>query len=666
MQHDTAMLRFSLICLIVFYLPICLLADDEASEDEDFSFTLGEIIVQGNLSPAEKTASIQEIDEEDIRALGAKNVAEALVAVTGLQIGTTPTSVSANGKGEQLAGLRGFDPRNVIVLIDGVPLYEPYFHVLDLRQIPVGAIAKIKIIKGPASVLYGPNGMGGVINIITKKGAGEPQGHLEGGYGDGDSISGRGSVLGSYKGFDYFFAPGFAKSDGFRVSDDFTRTRNEDGGLRENSDYADFFLAGRTGYEFTMGGLWLAADHSESESGVSFSMEDPQPATLWRKLWTKSSVALHGEVAPVDFFYLRGNTFYTRFYNTITTYEDTKLASVAANGQAVSTYDNDVFGGSLMPSFILGRAGVLTLSTLLKFDQVAIQEEKGSKWNEYGAETYSGALQYELSVYSFDFTTGIAYHFLRRTKTPGDRLGSDDGVFDLSAGVSYDPIRMLNLRVMVARKSAFPDLKTLYGSNGNPDLETEFSTNVEAGFGLTPIKELSIEATWFYSDVTDLIGKQDTGNEFIYKNIDSALITGAEGLVELRLFQEIFTTQVGYTYLFTCNRSDDRKLKRLDFRPEHTLFIDGRLALPFGTSLSVQYRFISKREYEQPGVKRRIANLPEYGLLSARAGHTIGLGNRVELEIYLQGKNILDVYYEDSVEKASPGRMLEGGLAIDF
>jgi len=50
-----------------------------------------------------------------------------------------------------------------------VPYYETTFGSLDLNSIPVDNVAKIEIQKGVSSVLYGPNGLAGIINIITKK-----------------------------------------------------------------------------------------------------------------------------------------------------------------------------------------------------------------------------------------------------------------------------------------------------------------------------------------------------------------------------------------------------------------------------------------------------------------------------------------------------------------
>ena len=607
------------------------------------------MIVTGKRSPAELTASSQEITADDIRALGAKNVAEALQLATGMRVDTAPNALSANGKQETLAGLRGFDPRNVIVLIDGIPVYEPYFRVLDLRQIPVGDVAKIKIMKGPTSVLYGPNALGGVINIITKRGAGPARGHVDASYGDVENFAGNASVRGGARGFEYFLAPGFAKSEGYRVSDDFERTRNEDGGLRENSDFSDYYASGKVGYFRGLTGLTLAANHYEFTGGVPFSMEAVEPSTLWRKFWRKTGVAIYGDWAPVDFLYLRGKAFYTRFYNTITTFEDTALSTIAADGDALSTYDNDVFGYQLMPEWLLGPAGSITMSLLYKQDRVGIQDEKGGEWTDYAAETYSGGAEYGVSAWKLWLTTGAAYHFFRRVETPGDDLGKDDGVADYQAGLAFVPHPAIELHAGAAHKTAFPDLKSLYGSQGNPELKPEAALNVDAGYRAFPLPQLSFASTWFYSDITDLIGKRELGNEFVLENISAATITGVENTLDLTFFDDILTGGFAYTYLNTRDERDERHLERLDFRPEHTASFDGRVTAPFGTSLAAQFVWVSERQYEEPGKDRDKQALPEYGLLSARLAHRLTWdAGRTTAEFFLEGKNLLDVYYESA------------------
>ena len=665
MMIDSTMNHFCLIlCVLMLIAPSYSKASND--EEDDSAFTQGEIVVTGKRLPAEHTATMQEIDAEDIKAFGASNVAEALQAATAMRVDTAPTSLSANGKQEHLAGLRGFDPRNVIILIDGVPIYEPYFRVLDLRQIPVSDIAKIKIIKGPTSVLYGPNAMGGVINIITKRGGGPARGHIDASYGDVESYSANASVRGGAGAFEYFMAPGFTKSDGYKISDDFDETRNEDGGVRFNSDFRDFYLSGKAAFVKGPGGLALSANHYEFDGGVPFSMEAIEPATLWRKHWRKTGAALHGDWSPTDYLYLKGNAFYTRFFNTITTHTDTTMSSVATNGDAVSTYDNNVFGYHFLPTLLFGKAGALTLMAHYKQDKVGIQNESGAKWRDFGAETYSWGGEYGLGLGSFNMTAGGAYHFFRKTETPQEDLGEDEGAFDWQTGLAWAPHHVIEFHTGAAQKSAFPDLRSLYGTQGNPDLRPESALNIDAGFRAAFAESLFLSSTFFQSYIEDLIGKKETGNEYSHENIDEAEITGVESALDLHVAKGVFNIGFAHTYMDTKDLRDERNLDRLDFRPEHTASVDARLNWPANTSVALQFFYVGERQYEEPSKDRDIETMPEYGITNARISRRIPLDQASSAEIFLSGKNLFDIYYESAPEKCAPGRMLSGGLSVEF
>ena len=77
------------------------------------------------------------------------------------------TKVQTNSRGETLFYLRNSGKRRLSLLIDGIPLNIPWDNRIDLSLIPTTAISKIMITKGIPSVIYGPNSLGGVINIST-------------------------------------------------------------------------------------------------------------------------------------------------------------------------------------------------------------------------------------------------------------------------------------------------------------------------------------------------------------------------------------------------------------------------------------------------------------------------------------------------------------------
>ena len=139
-------------------------ADDKKNKEFE-AYTLGEIVVSGD--KVRETTVITEVTAEDIAATNSKTVAEALAYAPGVKVTT-------GRKNEPNVSIRGFDQAQTLILIDGVPYYETNFGKLDLNQIPTDNVARIEVIKGDASVLYGANALAGVINIITKQPSEKP------------------------------------------------------------------------------------------------------------------------------------------------------------------------------------------------------------------------------------------------------------------------------------------------------------------------------------------------------------------------------------------------------------------------------------------------------------------------------------------------------------
>ena len=112
-------------------------------------------------------AKVTVITAEDIRKSGAKTVQEAIQWATGI--------VMYDGVGNafrQTVDMRGFNGNPVpaiSVFVDGMRMNEPDFNSINFDLIPYETIERIEIIPG-ASAIYGKNALGGVINIITKRG----------------------------------------------------------------------------------------------------------------------------------------------------------------------------------------------------------------------------------------------------------------------------------------------------------------------------------------------------------------------------------------------------------------------------------------------------------------------------------------------------------------
>lgn len=143
-----------------------------AAEEVD-SFDLDQIVVTAQRTETKDlntAAALTVITAEDIAMKGATTLTEALRMTAGV----TDTSYNANGddtgSSQSRVYLRGFD-KGALVMVNGAPIN--IFNYASLSGIPVEAVERIEVVRGAQSVLYGAEALGGVINVITKSGAGE-------------------------------------------------------------------------------------------------------------------------------------------------------------------------------------------------------------------------------------------------------------------------------------------------------------------------------------------------------------------------------------------------------------------------------------------------------------------------------------------------------------
>src|SRR5437016_6140194 len=138
--------------------------------------TVGEAFVtltRTELRPQDLPTNTEIIDAPEIKRYNAVDAGQAVQHATSVQ--TLPLGGTAS---LATVRIRGSLSSETLVLIDGRPASGYELGPADLSEIPVEAIDHIEIVRGGASALYGPNAMGGVINVITKRGTGKTQADL--------------------------------------------------------------------------------------------------------------------------------------------------------------------------------------------------------------------------------------------------------------------------------------------------------------------------------------------------------------------------------------------------------------------------------------------------------------------------------------------------------
>jgi iron complex outermembrane receptor protein len=190
---------------------------------------LSEVVVTATRSPRSADtipASITVLRAADIEKTTAQNLSDVLRSQAGVQV-----SDLLGTKRSPSVDLRGFGEtamNNTLVLVNGRRLNSPDIGEVDWTTIPLERVERLEIVRGGASVLYGDKAVGGVINIVTKKGAGQPQMTSDTTFGSFNAFRQAISSSGSLGPVSYGLNSSYASTDGYR---DNSYLRNETLGL---------------------------------------------------------------------------------------------------------------------------------------------------------------------------------------------------------------------------------------------------------------------------------------------------------------------------------------------------------------------------------------------------------------------------------------------------
>ena len=162
-------------------------------------------------TPAEQLgASVSVVPGEDFQTYHYPSLDEALRSVPGVEIRRS----GAYGKTTSVT-IRGASANQVQVLVDGLRVKSPTLGQVDLSDISPDLIERIEVIRGPQSTIYGADAIGGVINIITRKGKGGPfQATIQQEVGNYDTLVSRATVSGAWKILNYALSASHFESNG--------------------------------------------------------------------------------------------------------------------------------------------------------------------------------------------------------------------------------------------------------------------------------------------------------------------------------------------------------------------------------------------------------------------------------------------------------------------
>ena len=240
---------------------------------------LDPVVVTGTREPmalSREASDIVVIDAATIRDSAADSVEDLLRRVAGLQ-------VPRNGGPGQSAGyfIRGASTSGTLVFVDGVRIGSATLGQSDLEALSLSQIERIEVLRGPASSLYGADGTGGVIRIVTRRGDGPPRLTGSAAVGGYRSRQGALGVSGSQGAFDYAVAASRDSSRGvsaIRPGDVFGTFNPDRDGYARDTGQLRLGVTPAPGHRFGLALIdtRLNARFDSAEYDASFN-PDPSP-----------------------------------------------------------------------------------------------------------------------------------------------------------------------------------------------------------------------------------------------------------------------------------------------------------------------------------------------------------------------------------------------------
>jgi len=503
--------------------------------EEKNEVALEEVVVTATRTPVpseEVGSSITVITAEEIKAKGQVTVQEILKGTLGLDIRNSggPGSLSS-------VSLRGAKPFHTLVLIDGVEMNDPTGtnRGFDFGNLIVGNIERIEILRGPQSPLYGADAMGGVINIITKKGEGKPEFYL--GWEGGSEETWRqfgGATMGNER-FNISLALSHNASDGFSAADGDLAGNNEDDKWENTSASTrlGFVLSENIDLDFI---ARLQDGRTHLDNGGGAFWDEPDYHTNERKIFTRSQahlVALDGLWEQVLTY---GYCDHYREYRN--------------SSWGDSEYDGKKYEVSWQNNFYLHEANTLTLG--VEYEREEMDDHAGLDKSVY---TTSFFLQDQIKSGDISFTT-IGLRYDNHEEFGGETTFRITQAFLLKKWGT-------KLKGSYGTGFRSPSLYELYappfwGPVGNKDLDPEESEGFDLGIEQSLFGDvLKVGVTYFYNDYDDLI---DYDWVLGYVNFTDAKTQGVESFIKIVPLKDL-SIVLNYTYTDTEDNDGCRQLR---------------------------------------------------------------------------------------------------------
>lgn len=627
-------------------------------------FELGSVVVtgksQGNAVSAERV-----LDSESIATLDKDTVGTAVAVLPG-------GSLSRNSRNEDTVSLRGFDARQVPLYIDGVPLYVPYDGYVDFGRFTTFDLAQIRVAGSGASLMYGPNTLGGAINLVSRKPQSGFEGNAAAGYATGNERKAAVNLGGNQGSWYYQVGASYLSADNFPLPSGFTDYKvkpTDIGSSRENAYHTDQRLSLKLGItpnatdEYALGYVRQDGEKGNpvytgtSNSGIRY----------WRwPYWDTDNLYFTSRTGLNASNELKTRIYRSTYRNSINAFSDARYAVMLNNTSFPSYYDDSSTGASVEWANTALSGHALQVALHYKEDK---HEERNplSPTKDYRDVATSVAIEDRISL-SRDWNVRLgASHDQRDAMEvyywPTGTTNANNAVAELSHTLDSQGTEIVGV---LSHKTRFPTIKDRYSARmgaalPNPDLKPESANHLELGIKGAPWSGGKGQATVFFSRITDLMqsvyvpapkGTCGTGATTCaqMQNVGTAEHSGLELSLEQAL-GGAWALQGAYTYLVRRNISDPTV--ELTDSPRNRLYT----ALQW--LASDQWKILATLEAEQGRVvayaatgKTIYRELGGFGIAGLKAQWS----PRKDLSVDFGVSNLGDKWYELSDGFTMPGR----------
>ncbi len=597
--------------------------------------------------PARETgAAVTILTERELEDRGTRIVSDVLRDVPGVAVNRT----GPVGSFTQVR-IRGAEGNQTLVLIDGIEVNNPAGgSEFDFANLVAADVARIEVLRGPQSALYGSDAMGGVINIVTKKPQKGWQGTLR---SEGGSFATWNHLMNAGYGADTFHISGtLARMNTNGISEaDANAGNTEADGYRNATTRLKAGMKPLPNLELEAVGMEISSHRDSDDSTTVVGAVDGTGRSSQRQRYglVKGKWSLYGGAWEhivraaygddgTDFFNGAGSrTFVSE--GTKTKYDYQTNLTFATEGSANAEH-------------------TLTLAMEREYDQqFTTSSFSGPRSVGIASTGYIG--EYRVSLWDRLFLSGS----LRRDDN--DPLFEDQTTWRATAAYLHNP---WDIRVhgSIGRGVKNPTLFELYGSTptftGNENLVPE--ENIGADFGVEKTLQggkLIVDVTLFRNRFKKFI--DGSGNTATNKG-GTTRADGVEVTVVARPRTDL---KIDASYGFTA--AEDGDGIRLTRRPRHIASLNGTYLFnidqrPARFNLGLRYNGTQNDTVFDSfsPVTTHTARLQEYTLLNAGFAWDL----RDNIQLFARGENLLDKNYQDVFGYGTPGRAVYAGIRVNF